>query len=130
MLLNGTPGKKSKKKKKDKDREKEGEESQSKNAEKEAEVENTPKIDTSELLNSSTTSEKKKKKKDKNRTFSPQPDTTPAVLPKSPKKSVSQNEFVIFVAPKLLFLNPPLPLIRLCRDFPNSAVFGGKWEPH
>merc|ERR1712200_310537 len=56
MLLNGTPGKKSKKKKedKDKDREKEGEESQSKNVVKEIEVENTPKNDISELLNSST----------------------------------------------------------------------------
>ena len=96
MLLNGTPGKKSKKKKKDKDKEKEGEESQSKNAEKETEVENTSKNDISELLNSSMTNEKKKKKKDKNRTVSPQPDTTPAIVPKSPKKSVSQNKFDIF----------------------------------
>ena len=99
MLLNGTPGKKSKKKKKDKDkdREREGEESQSKNAENETEVENNPKNDISELLNSSMTNEKKKKKKDKNRTVSPQPDTTPAIVPKSPKKSVSQNRFAIFL---------------------------------
>jgi len=93
ILLNGTPGKKSKKKKKDKDkdREKEGEESQSKNAEGETEVENAPKNDISELLNSSMTNEKKKKKKDKNRTVSPQPDTTPAIVPKSPKKSPKKS---------------------------------------